>query len=179
MADNATDEVNHYEIEDGDDSQQPKYITWPENADDNQGSILQPVSGNGGRKLKGRVETRHGAKERTSLAALKLIARKGADEKSQLEEWKTDLLNHLTAEIVQIHKAHGRAMEGQWEEMEKQREQFQFEIEILRERIRDLEIENEKSVQGPTQQESRSTPRFGTPERVPTTSQTPREKVTK
>ena len=129
--------------------------------------------------MKGRVETRHGAKERTSLAALKLIARKGADEKSQLEEWKRDLLNHLTAEIAQIHKAHGRAMEGQREEMEKQREQFQFEIEILGERIRDLEIENEKSVQGPTQQESRSTPRFGTPEREPTTSQTPREKVTK
>ena len=178
MADNATDEVNHYEIEDGDDSQQPKYITWPENADDNQGSILQPVSGNGGRKLKGRVETRHGAKERTSLAALKLIARKGADEKSQLEEWKTDLLSHLTAEIAQIHKAHGRAMDGQREEMEKQREEFQLEIESLRERILDLEIENEKSVKGPAQQESRLTPRFGTPEREPTTSQTPREKVT-
>ncbi len=179
MADNATDEVNYYEIEEGDDSQQTKYITWPENADDNQGSILQPVSGNGGRKLKRRVETRHGAKERTNLAALKLIARKGGDEKSQLEEWKTDLLNHLTAEISQIHKMHGRSKEGQREEMENQREQFQFEIEILREKIRDLEIENEKSVQGRAQQESRSTPRFGTPEREPISSQTPREKVTK
>ena len=102
MADNATDEVDHYEIEEGDDSQQTKYITWSENADDNQRLALQPVSGNGGggRKLKGRAETRHATKERTNLAALKLIARKEADDKSQLEEWKTDLLNNLTAEIA-------------------------------------------------------------------------------
>lgn len=74
MADNATDKVNHYEIEERDDSHQTRYITWPENVNDSQGLILQLVSRNKGRKLKGRVETRHGAKGQTSLAALKLIA---------------------------------------------------------------------------------------------------------
>ena len=66
--------------------QHTRYITWPsQEVDDSQRSILQPVSGNGGRKLKGRAETRHVAKEKsTNLAALKLIARQGADEKSQL-----------------------------------------------------------------------------------------------
>lgn len=36
MEGNATDKVNHYDIEEGDDSYQTQYITWPEeNADDN------------------------------------------------------------------------------------------------------------------------------------------------
>lgn len=86
MAGNATDEVDLYETEEGDDSQQTKYIMWPEEEEnDNQRPILQPMSGNGGgRKLKGRVETRQGAKERsTNLTALKLFARQGK-EKSQL-----------------------------------------------------------------------------------------------
>lgn len=93
--------------------------------DDSQRSFLQPVIGNGGKKLKGRAETHHGAKERsTNLAALKLIARQGADEKSQLGEWKTDLLNNLTAEIAQIHKVHEDVMEAQRKEIERQHEQF-------------------------------------------------------
>lgn len=170
MEDNATDEVNHHEIEGIDDAQQTRYITWPgQEADESQRSILQPVSGNGGRKMKGKAETRHGAKERsTSLAALKLIVRKGADEKSHLEEWKTDLLSNLTAEISQIHKAHEDAMEAQREEMERQREHFQFEIEMLGERIRELEKEKERPVQGRTQQGNRPAPKHGTPEREPT-----------
>ena len=127
MESNATDEVNHYEIEEGDDPQHTQYITWPgQDADDNQRPILQPVSGNGGRKLKGKAETRHSAKERsTNLTALKLFAWQGA-EKSQLEEWKADLLQNLTSEIAQIHKAHNDAMEAQREETERQRKQFQF-----------------------------------------------------
>ena len=140
MEGNATDVGNHHEAEERDDPQHTRYITWPsQEVDDSQRSILQPVSGNGGRKLKGRAETRHVAKEKsTNLAALKLIARQGADEKSQLEEWKTDLLSNLTAEIAQIHKVHEDAMEAQREEIERQREQFQFEIETLGERIREL-----------------------------------------
>ena len=51
-----------------------------------------------------------------------MIARQGADEKSQLEEWKNNLLQNLTKEIAQIHKAHNNAMEGQREEMERQRD---------------------------------------------------------
>ena len=173
---NATDEVNHYEIEEGNDPQQTQYITWPgQDADDNQRPILQPVSGNGGRKLKGKAETRHGAKERsTNLTALKLFARQGA-EKSQLEEWKADLLQNLTSEIAQIHKAHNDAMEAQREEMERQREQFQLEMEMLGERIWELEREKEGLTQGRMQKEGRSEPMHRTPERE--TTQLPREEA--
>ncbi len=85
---NATNEVNHYEIEEGDETQHTRYITWPgQDVDEHQTSILQPVSGNEGRKLKGKAEARHVAKERaTNLTALRLIARQGA-----LEEWKAVL----------------------------------------------------------------------------------------
>lgn len=60
----------------------------------------------------------------------RLIAQQGADEKSQLEEWKADLLHihNLTSEIAQIYKAHDNEMEAQCE-------QFQFEIEMLEEKI--------------------------------------------
>lgn len=112
--------------------------------------VLKAISGNAA-KWKAKAETRHSAKERsTSLAALKMIARQGADEKSQLEEWKTELLNKLTSEIAQIHEAHNIAMEAQREEIENQREQFQFEIQVLGERIRELEMEKEGSAQGRT-----------------------------
>lgn len=176
MEGNATDEVNHYEIEERDDPQQTQYITWPgQDADDNQRPILQLVSGNGGRKLKGKAETGHGAKERsTNLTALKSFARQGA-EKSQLEEWKANLLQNLTSEIAQIHKAHNDAMEAQREEMERQREQFQLEMEVLGERIWELEREKEGSTQGRMQKEGRSEPMHRTPERE--TTQFPREEA--
>lgn len=123
--------------------------------------------------MKGKAEARHATKE--NLTALRLIARQGA-EKSQLEEWKADLLHSLTSEIAQIHKAHGDAMEAQREEMERQREQFQFEIEMLGGRIRDLEREKEISVHGQTQQKSRSVQKPGAPEKE--TIQAPREEST-
>ncbi len=169
MEDNATDERSHHEFEEGEDGQQTRLIMWQgQEVDESQRSILQPVSGNGGRKLRGKAETPHGAKERSaSLAALKLMVRKGADEKSHLEEWKADLLSNLTAEISQIHKAHEDAMEAQREEMERQREHFQFEIEMLGERIRELEMVNERPVQGRAQQGDKSTPKRGTPEKEP------------
>ena len=111
--------MNHYEIEERDDSQPTRYITWPgQDVDEHQKSILQPVSGNGGRKLNGKAETRHASKERsTNLTALRLIARQEA-EKSQLGLWKADLLHNLTSKIAQIHKAHNDAIEAQSEEME-------------------------------------------------------------
>ena len=76
MEGNATDEVNHYKIEEGDDPQHIQYITWPgQYVHDNQRPILQPLSGNGERKLKGKIETHHGTKERsTNLMVLKLFA---------------------------------------------------------------------------------------------------------
>ena len=112
--------------------------------------ILKPTSGNAAIR-KAKTDTRHGVKERSSnLTALKMIARQGADEKSQLEEWKADLLDNLTKEIAQIHKAHNIAMEAQREEMEGQKKQFQFEIYVLGERIRALELEKEGSPQRQT-----------------------------
>lgn len=69
----------------GEDPQQTRYITWPgQEAEKNQSLILQPVAGNSkSRKMKGKTETRHGVKERaTSMTALKMITRQGADEKS-------------------------------------------------------------------------------------------------
>ena len=57
MADNTNDEVDLYETEEVDDTQQTKYIMWSEEEENNnQRPILQPVSGNGGKKLKDRVE---------------------------------------------------------------------------------------------------------------------------
>ena len=113
--------TRHHEVEGGDDSQHARYITWHgQDEDDSQRSILQLVSGNGGRKMIEKAETRHGAKERaTNLTALRRIARQGAGEKSQLEEWKADLLHNLTNEIAQIHKVHDDAIEAQREEIER------------------------------------------------------------
>ena len=110
--------------------------------------VLKATSGNATKRRTKGAETRHGAKERsTSLTTLKMIAKQGADEKSQLENWKTNLLNKLTSEIAEIHKAHNIAMEAQREELENQREQFQFEIQVLRERIREIELEKEGMAQ--------------------------------
>lgn len=81
MANNATNKINHYKIKKRDNSQQIKYIIWPKNADDNQGLILQLVSKNKERKLKKKVKIHHGVKEQMNLAALKLIAQKGASKK--------------------------------------------------------------------------------------------------
>lgn len=110
--------------------------------------ILKATSGNAA-KRKAKTETRHGTGS-TSLTALKMIAKQGADEKSQLEEWKADLLDKLTGEIAQIHKVNNIAIEAQREEMEGQKKQFQFEIYVLGERIRALELEKEGSVQRQT-----------------------------
>ena len=86
--------------------------------------ILKATSGNAAIR-KAKAETRHGAKDRpTNLTALRMIARQGADEKSQLEEWKAELLNDLTSEIAQIHKVHNDAMKVQREEIKRQREQL-------------------------------------------------------
>ncbi len=99
------------------------------------------------RRTKGE-ETRHGAKERsTSLTTLKMIAKQEVDEKSQLENWKTDLLNKLTSEIAEIYKAHNIAMEAKREALENEGEQFQFEVQVLREKIREMELEKERMAQ--------------------------------
>lgn len=162
MDENVTNEADHPELErEVDDSDQTWYITWrtEQEGERNQGLILQPVSGNGaGRKGKGEIETRHGGKERPNMSALKLIARQGADEKAQLEEWKASLMEDLTSEITQLQKSHEEAMEAQREEMERQRNHFLFEIEMLGERIRELEEKRGGSTEGHTENGKRPTP---------------------
>lgn len=60
---NATDEETcQPKVERGDNPQHARYIICTgQDADDNQNSILQPVSGSQGRKMKGKAETHHGA----------------------------------------------------------------------------------------------------------------------
>lgn len=83
----ATDGGDQHDEGEGEDDPQQRYMTRPDQ-DVGERLVLQPVSGNGrGRKVKRTAETRHGAKERsTNLTALRLIARQGAEEQSQLEE---------------------------------------------------------------------------------------------
>lgn len=143
-----------------------------ERCESRNSGVLKATSGNAA-KWKAKAETRHGAKERsTSLTALKMIARQGADEKSQLEKWKTELLHNLTKEIAEIHKAHNNPMETQREEMKRQREQLQFAMHVLGERIRELELEKEEQRRTSRSESVENTPEIGS-------SQTPREKVTK
>lgn len=100
-------ETDHLDVgEEIDKPEQTRYITWrsEQEGERNHSFILQPVSGNGaGRKGKGKIETRHGGKERAmNVTALKLIARQGADENAQLEEWKTSLMESLARDITQL-----------------------------------------------------------------------------
>ena len=96
----------------GEDFQQTHYITWP-GQEAEKSLILQPMAGNSkSQKMKGKMETRHSVKKRTiSVGALKMIAQQGADKKLQLEEWKTGRMDSLAAEILQLHKMHGKAIE--------------------------------------------------------------------
>lgn len=75
MISNTNDEGDLYKTKERDDTQQTKYIIQPEKEEnDNQKLILQPVIENGGNKLKDKVETHYGGKERLSnLTALKLF----------------------------------------------------------------------------------------------------------
>lgn len=133
----ATDATTHPELEiEEEEPKQSRPVTrqMGSEMDKNQTMILQPVSGNGaGRKAKGKIETRLGTKERpSSITALKLIARQGADEKAQLEEWKNELMTKLASELAQLQQGHSEPMEAQYQEMERQRQFFVCEIEALK-----------------------------------------------
>ena len=97
---------------------------------------------------KSKAETRHGGKERpNSINALKMIAKQGADEKAQLEEWKAELMTTLASEIDQLQRAHGEAVEAQYQEMERQREHFTLEIETLKEELKEVKEKKAESKQ--------------------------------
>lgn len=152
MDENATDKAAHlnHEVE-AEDPQQSRMITRQMDQELDCHQVLQLVSGNGaGRKGKGKIETRHSAKDRpTSITALKLIAKQGADKKAQLKEWKEDLMAKLTSEMVQLQKAHEEAMEAQYQEIDRQRVFFTVEIEALKEEIREMKRSEKKDMKGP------------------------------
>lgn len=157
----ATDEATRLELEIGrEDPEQSRAITRHIGLeiDSSQATILQPVSGNGaGRKAKSKTETRHGGKERpSSITALKMIAKQGADEKAQLEEWKAELMTTLASEIDQLQRAHGEAVEAQYQEMERQREYFTLEIETLKEELKEVKERKAESEQQAWRKEERS-----------------------
>ena len=86
IANNKTNKMNHYKIEEEDKSQKTKYITWLENVNDNQGLILQLVSENERKKLKKKIKTCYNVKKQTNLMVLKLIVQKKAGENHR---WKS------------------------------------------------------------------------------------------
>lgn len=107
--------------------------------------VLRPAGGS-----KGRSEARQNAKDRpVSIAALKLIAEQGADEKAQLEQWKKNFVSKITCELAQLQKAHEEVMEAQSREMENQRAFFTVEIEALKEEVRELKKGEEETFLGP------------------------------
>ena len=152
MDENATDEAAHlnHEVE-AEDPRQSRVITRQMDQELDCHQVLQPVSGNGtGRKGKGKIEARHSAKDRpTSITALKLIAKQGADEKAQLEEWKEDLMTKLTSEVAQLQRTYEEPMEAQYQEIEKQRVFFTVEIEALKEEIREMKRNEKEGMQRP------------------------------
>lgn len=177
----AINEVGYPELErEVDDPEQTlRYITWrAEQEVGNQSLILQPVSGNGaGRKGKGKIEARHGGKERpANVSALRLTARQGADEKAQLDEWKDIVMRALTNEIAQIQKLHEEAMEAQRKEIERQPEDFKVIVESLEERIQELERGKEGPRQD-TMETERAPSNLRTPELEEEASQSPRDET--
>lgn len=65
MEDNIINKINYYKIKKRDDTQQIRYITQlAQKIIKSQKSILQPVSGNGKKKIKKKVEIRHSTKKR-------------------------------------------------------------------------------------------------------------------
>lgn len=152
MDENATDEATRLGFEIGrDDPEQSRAITRQMGLGigSSQATILQPVSGIGaGRKAKDKTETLHGGKERpSSRAALKMIAKQETDEKPQLEDWKAELMGVLASEMAQLKKAHGEAVEAQYQEMEKQRKYFTTEIEALKEEWKEKKEKKAESKQ--------------------------------
>lgn len=71
------------------------------------------MSANGaGIKGKWKIETRHSAKQRpSSIPALRMIAKRGADEKAQLEQWKIELMTILASKIAAESEQHAPGTE--------------------------------------------------------------------
>lgn len=107
---------------------------------------------------KGKIEMRHSAKDRSaSITALKLIAKQGAGEKAQLDQWKKDFVVKITYEMSQLQKAHKEAMQVQYREMENQRGFFTSKIEALKEEIQGLKRSEEENKDRPAKNQVQAT----------------------
>lgn len=92
-----------------------------------------------GARGKRKIETRQSVKDQpVSITALKLIAKQGADEKAELEQWIEEFVVKLTYEVAQLRKAHEETMQAQYQETENQRVFFIQEIEALKDEIKEL-----------------------------------------
>ena len=78
-----------------------------------------------------------------------MIAKQGADEKAQLEQWKEDLVSKLTYEMAQLRKAHEETTQAQYREMENQRISFTSEIEVLKKEVREIKRAETEDMPGP------------------------------
>ena len=62
----------------------------------------------------------------------------------------------LESEIDQLQRAHGEAVEAQYQEMERQREYFTVEIEALKEELKEVKERKAESEQQAWRKEERS-----------------------
>ncbi len=108
---------------------------------------------------KGKLETRQSAKDRpASITALKLIAKQGADEKAELEQWKEDFVARIACEMTQLRETHEETMQAQYREMENQRVSFTIEIEALKKEINELKRSEEENKGTPTMGKNQAQP---------------------
>ncbi len=118
---------------------------------------------------KGKIETRQSAKDQpASITALKLIAKQGANEKAQPEQWKEDLVVKITCEMTQLRKAQEETMQAQYREMENQRVFYTLEIEALKEEIKELKRSEGENIFFPSCFMSMGTPATGKNQAQPT-----------
>ncbi len=97
--------------------------------------ILRATSGNAGKQLKMRQETRAMTRAgKSAEAAIKSIAtQKLQAEKEKMREWVEVVMQQVTHELYSIRQAHA-------EEMEAQRHKFQTELEKVRGKLQQVEL---------------------------------------
>lgn len=113
------------------------------NRSENAG-VLKAVS-----RGKSKVKTCHSVNDRpSSIIALKLIAKQGADKKAKLKQWK-EVVAKLISKMAQMQKAYEEAMQAQYREMENQREFITSEIEAQKRGVREMKKTEEEDMPGP------------------------------
>ncbi len=102
--------------------------------------VLKATSGNAGKRLKIRQETRAATRAgKSAEAAIKqLAAQKIQAEKEKMQEWKEIVMQEVAQELQIIRQTYG-------EEFEKQRTFFVAEIETLKEEMKEMKERREGS----------------------------------